>query len=268
MKKENKQYWALAFAVLAVIIASVIFVNIVKATSENEKINKVKIISSDLIDRDMAEISVDELGSINVMIMINASFCDNGMTKTYYLAPEQSNDYINYTTEIYTTGDCKERIYYESAKFNLLANNLSVGIFDLYREYDGAPLFMDKIEVKGSLPNAVIAGTGEQVNMTLLNQVLQAVLDVLNYVKAYFQKPAFEPRLSVTSDKWARLGENWHVYANYTDQNGNAVVGGKCKVNTDKWGVLEMNYDSEKKLYTFEHVADSIDAVRWTVACY
>lgn len=259
---RTKQKYGVMFMILIVILFSQL-----GFAKEKEKIHKIKVISSDLEDRELPEIEIDDSGSVDIWIELNETFCGiNSLEKRYYLFPEGLDWYLNYTSLIYVDDDCNPRLYYEKAKFNLLGKNLTEGIYYFYRDYDGAPLFMSKIKIKGNIPRATIAN-GEEVNITLLNKLLERCIEFLDYLKRYLGDE-FEPKLSVTTVKWIHVGDLWRVEANYTDQKGKSVTNRYCKLNTDRWGVIDMTYDWERKLYIVEKTADYSGKMRWTVSCY
>jgi len=268
MNKETKYRVGM---ILIMIVVSILFVNIVNAApKEKEKIHKFQIISSDLVDREVPEIQINEYGEAVIWMSINATYCgmdSSDKTKTYYLSPEDSSTKLNFSSSIVIMDDCEPRNYFETAKFVLLGTNFSSGIYDFYRDYEGYPLYMNKVHIKGNLPNAVVAGSSEEINMTLLNRLIYSAIEVLDYIKQYFEKEYLQPQLSVIASKWTRYGENWVVEANYTDQKGRPILG-NCKLNTDYWDVTDMNYNAEKKLYVAEHLAEPVGKMRWTVVCY
>jgi hypothetical protein len=222
------------------------------------------------VERDLPEVEISERGDVSIWIKLNASFCGiNRMNKTYYVAPEQDPDnYVNYTGEINVDGSCTDRDYYESAKFNFLEKNFTEGIYDFYRSFNDAPLFMAKVRIKGKLPSATMAKHEEEINATLANKLMQAIIDFLDFIRQYFQGEPFRPSLSVIAVKWVHVGDIWRVEANYTDQKGIPVTKGYCTLNTDKWGTLDMIYNWEKKVHVVEHRAEPVGEMRWTVACY
>ena len=157
----------------------------------NEKVHKVKILSSDLKEvkeGNMSEIAIDERGDIVIWLKLNATYCNvKEMDKTYYIVPESRLDgFLTYNAMVYANGDCKSKEYFESAKFSLLDENISSGPYDLYRDYNGIPLLMGKFKIVGKLPKASVSGK-EEVNIGLLNQLIQSVIEVLAYIRGYFE---------------------------------------------------------------------------------
>jgi len=266
--KSKINYLGTVFAILVILL---FFTGVANAEKkEKEKINKFQVISSDLEEREIPEIEINERGEVLIWMKLNVTYCDiDDLNKTYYLSPEGSDIRLNYSSVITIINDCQSRDYFELAKFILLGTNLSSGTYDFYRDYYGCPLFMSKIHIKGKLPSAVPSGESEEeLNVSLINKLVASVIDFIEFLKAYLGKSEEDIRqLSVVASSWARYGDEWVVEANYTDQRGRPILG-DCKLNTDRWGVIDMNYDADKKLYVAKHLAEPVGKMRWTVICY
>ncbi len=258
------KYSLIIFLTLIMIIASIVFVNMVNATLE-EKVYKFQMISSDLSeDKIVPQYELNNRGQITVYVKLNASFLgQNSVLKTYYLSPESDlGNYLNYNSMIVVNGNGSSQTYYESATFDLLTNNFTTGLYRFYRDYEGIPLFIGYVNISGSLPNAVLQGTEKEKADW---GIIASIKEFLNYLFA--DKAEITPYLEVKSVEWSRSGENWIIYANYTDQNLKPILNANCRLNTDKWGLLQMKYIPEKKLYEAQHIADSVGQLKWTVVC-
>ena len=244
---------------------TLIFGNLTRETSSLEKIYKFQVISSDLKESDtVPQVQIDERGQVVINLKLNATFTGyTTLWKTYYLSPEDDlGNYLNYSALI-RVNSRPYQIYYESAIFNLLNSNFSAGLYKIYRTYDGIPLFLGDVNITGNLPDAVSQGTIKKED-SWSDNVLNSVKEIWDYL---FGKKEVILVLAVNSVNWVHSGENWEIYANYSDQNSNPILEANCRLNTDKWGLLQMHYVPEKKLYMAEHVADSIGQLKWTVVC-
>jgi len=285
MKQENKTYWMAGIAVVIVIVASIIFVNIVNANngngngngngqgngkSDKEDMKDFKVLKSDGSEfPDEPELEIEENGDVNFLVKMNMSMCGaNVADNTYILVPDFNTSNFMIVSKRYPgLGDCIYRNYYDSFKFNLLEKQLSAGKYSIYKNVNGQPLFMLKIKIKGTLPSATPSGTViTEEDKGIIHDILVTLNEILKYIKINWmgQNETIQPNLAVETVKWVRVGEQWNVYANYTDQHGKPLMG-VCSLNTDKWGVINMNY--EEKMYVAKHIAEPVGRMKWTVSC-